>query len=1430
MARLVSIRLVTFAALLATLVAALVALQASGRAAESDKGVLADLISRALSTPTTSVSIGAVDGVLSSNSSISNIVLSDRVGPWLRIDKVRLVWSRLALLRRRLEVDQLTIGHLDVLRRPLPSEAAPPPDATGPQSILPELPVKVIVKQFAVQELSLGEPVIGVAARLDIAGSASLGPPSEGLGLRLTSRRLDAGGEFKALMSYVPDSDRLTLDVNSAEPAGGLFAHLVNLPGLPPASFAFNGAGALDNFRAALDFAAGPDIWAKGSVVVARQGAARRLTLDLNSRIEGLAPGVIRPVFAGETTLEGDVLFNDNSSVTLPGGLHLVSASARLDFEGGKSAGDALDLKVHAGAIPSATAIGKLDLNASIEGPFSGPRIDGAFDAGQVRLAEGSVDHVAATFRAAPTGALTEAATRIPFESRATVSGLALSDPALREAVGPELNLTMRGSAAPNGEATFDALDLAAPNLEAHYSGLLGGAKVHGKLDVTFGDLSRFALVAGRPLRGEAKIAADLDGAPRRGALSAILDGRATHLESGYATLDRITGGELSLAGGARLLRGGGFGFTDLRAAGKHGSARLDGAFAGDKVDLEAKLDLPQANVLDARIAGKAEAVAALTGTPGRLDGKLKATLGKGSLMDRPTSGLALEARASDLFGLLDASATLSGDVDRQPVKGSAHLARRADGGWTVDDLTLSLASANLAGAVTIGADRLADGELTFGAKNLGDLSPLVLTKLSGALQAKIRASAADGRQRIAITADSDRLGVETARIEGLKVDMTIGDLWGARGLSGVAGLSKAEFAGQSAAEVRLTATARSDSSELDFKGNMRGLAVTARGSLSGGPPIALDLASFTAQGAGRRIALAGPATLTYQGDGLDIRNFALRVDAGRLSLAGHAGSTLDLQAKATALPLAALDLVAPGLGLSGMADGEATIRGTPDVPAGDWRLRLKGVSAPQTRDAALPALDVAGSGRLASGRTSLDVAVNAGGSNALRLTGSAPLAADGALDVKIDGRLDAGLANVALSPAGRRAAGALTVAIQLRGTIARPKAQGSIRLSNGEFRDDQTGFKLASIAGSFVANGDTIRIDRLGGKTPNGGSIAVSGDVRLDPVAGFPGALRVTAEHAEIVASEVVAATADMALNLSGPLGRKPNLSGRVTIVSMEIQVPNSFDSVSAPIPGTRHLNPTPTARALLARRAKANAASAAGAPFDATLTLTISAPNRIYVRGRGIYAEVGGDLQVSGPARDPQVTGGFNLLRGSLSLLGKRLVFTHGQVRFHGDLTPELDLVAETTAAEVTARVSVTGPATQPVFAFTSNPSLPEDEILSRVLFQNASGNLSPFQALELANAVASLTGRGDAFERLRKSLGVDDLNISSSASGGPTVGVSRALSDRISVRATTGVRPQDNGVSVDLDVGRHVRLKAGVDASGGSNAGAAAEWEFK
>jgi translocation and assembly module TamB len=107
------------------------------------------------------------------------------------------------------------------------------------------------------------------------------------------------------------------------------------------------------------------------------------------------------------------------------------------------------------------------------------------------------LDHISASFRAAPNGPVNQETTRIAFEGQGAMSGLALADPTLARAIGGEAKLALRGTASVGGEISFDTLDLTSDDLEARYSGLLSSKKAHGRLEITGRDLSRFALLAG---------------------------------------------------------------------------------------------------------------------------------------------------------------------------------------------------------------------------------------------------------------------------------------------------------------------------------------------------------------------------------------------------------------------------------------------------------------------------------------------------------------------------------------------------------------------------------------------------------------------------------------------------------------------------------------------------------------------------------------------------------------------------------------------------------------------------------------------------------------------------------------------------------------------------------------------------------------------
>ncbi|WP_162559423.1 translocation/assembly module TamB domain-containing protein [Microvirga sp. 17 mud 1-3] len=1403
------------------------------RSAEEDRGFLADLISRALSTPSTRVSIGAVEGALSSDATIRNITIADRDGVWLRLDSARLVWRRLALLSRRLEVDRLDIGKLEILRRPLPAEEEVP---GADQPLLPELPVSVQVRDFALRELALGQPILGVPAQLSATGAASLGSPSEGLNLRFDARRLDAPGQLTARLLYASENLQLTLALD--EPAGGILARASNIPGLPPVKLDLSGTGTLDAFGAQLTFDAGDTIGAKGQANLRRAGSARLLDIDTQARIEGLLPSIAAPVFAGTTTLNAQISFADDSSVEIPQ-LSVASHTARLDVAGRVATGGMLDLKVTARALPTVEGktvaglaeIRKLAFDGSISGPLASPLVGGKLDAEDVRLPSGRFGKIAATFSTSPNGPLSEKTTRIAFSADASASGVVLTDPALANAVGTQLTLTLRGTGTPDGTANVEAAHLTTRTFDATYAGQLGSREAQGKLSLTAQDLSRFADIASLRLRGALALTADVTGLLSPGPVIASLNGNATRFATGIAPVDGLIGGQLTLTGTVQTLRGNGFGFRDLLLKGAYADLRLNGDGTFERVDLNAALQLPDLSRADGRLTGRATAAATLTGSLSRLMAEAHAQVDDATALGRPVPRLALEASVGDLTGHPAMHATLSGEIDRKPVSGTLHVSQNPEGAWSVDPLDVKVGSATIVGQVSVSADRLAAGQIKVDARNLDDLSPLVLTRLSGDMAGTLILSSESGRQNASLRANGSRLRAAEINIDRFTADLSATDLYARPIIDGSLAVDRARIAGQDISQIRLDAKGSPAASDINLSAKASGFDLTARGRVVPAMPTRLEIATLVARRDRRQISLAQPATLIFDGGTVDIQRFSLAVDRGTISVEGRVGTEIDLTLDARAVPLSAVDILVPGTGLAGALNGSARMSGTASRPAGSWRLRVSDLVAPQTRNLGLPAVDLSAEGELRNGRTSINATANAGRAGTLRVSGDAPLDASGSLNLAVQGRIDLGIANGYLSISGQSVTGVANVDARIAGTAQAPSVNGSANLTGGSFTDAVQGVRLSDIHGRVVARDTDITIEQLVASTRNNGRLSATGRVRIDPSAGFPGEIRITGQHAELVSNDIVTTTADLALSLSGALARNPHIDGEVRIASMEVRIPERLPATIRPLTGTKHVDPTPTAAARLALAAKAKARSRRAPPFDAALNLTVSAPNRIYVRGRGIQAELGGNLQLTGNLANPVAIGAFELRNGRLTVVGTRLDFTRGNLTFTGDLTPALDFAAETRAGDVTAQVFVTGTAREPRFTFSSDPDLPQDEVLSRILFSKASGGLSVGQALQLAQVAAQFAGGGgdDVFESLRKSLGVQGLDISFGADGSPAVGISKALSDRVSVGVKAGASAEQSGVSVDIDVTRRIRIQGEVGANGSTSVGVGAEWEY-
>ncbi|TQI76476.1 autotransporter secretion inner membrane protein TamB [Bosea sp. AK1] len=1406
--------------------------------AQTDRGVVADLISKALSSSTSQVSIGEVNGALSSDVEIRDIVLSDRDGAWLRLDRVRLIWTRSALLLRRLDVDRLEIGKLEILRKPAPQPAGAAPPSNEP--ILPELPLKVIIRALQLNELALGEPVLGVAARLSASGAARLGPPNEGLDLKLEAKRLDMGGLFDVTMSFVPESTRLQLAAKLDEPAGGLISKVAGLPGEPPVKLDLKGDGPLDSFRSSLVFTAGPTIGADGSATLTRAGTERQLALALDARIEGLMPAPVAPVFAGSTRLDGSVGFRDDSGIDIRN-LALVSALARLDVLGRYNSDKTLDLRVTAASRPneggrtvaSGTEIGKLAFDATIRGPVAGPTVVAKLDANDAKLPAGQFGKLALSFNATPTGTIGEPGTRIALTSDGEASGIVLADKALMRAVGDKVTFTLRGTGQDDGTADFEMLKLALSGVELDYKGKLGQARMLGQLKAVLPDLARLSGLAGRPLGGRADITADLDATPRTNNYTATLAGKAERLATGEAALDRLLAGSLTLAGRVNALAGD-YTVSGLRVAGQHAAFTADGSIGQQQSDLKLALNLPDLKRADPRLSGRGDVTAQITGPQNRLDATARIAVANATALARPIPRLTIDAVAKDLQGALDASVTLAGEVDSKPATGSLHLARQPDDGWNLSTLDFALGSIRLNGGLTLDPASRAAGRLTLTARNLDDLSALALTKLGGQLDADIVLAAPEGRQDIDLTARGSRLVGPSLTIDKLDARANARDIYGRPMLDAAIAIDRAVAAGEAISGIRFDSKGAPDASAFTLSANARGFALKGAGRLVPGEPLKLELASFDARRDGRAITLANPAAFSFPASGVEIANLALRIDKGRVTLDGRAGETLDLRFAARDVPLSAASIAVPSLKLGGTLNAEAQIKGKPGDLSGPWKLRIAQLVAPETRQAGLPPVEIQGEGALKGDAAGISATVNAGKGASLTLRGTAPLNATGPLDLTAQGRVDAALANTMLAAGGQRVTGAVALDMRAGGTASAPRLSGNATLTGGSFTDALQGIRFNAIEARIAANGDNLTIERASARTPNGGTISASGQVKVDPVAGFPGNIRIRGDRAQLVSSGLVTAVAGLNLEITGPLAQRPRLGGRIDIASLEVSVPDRLPATLRPVDGIKHVNAKGAAAARLAAARKAQKAKGRGgraAPaFDAALALTVSAPSKVFIRGRGIDAELGGEIRVGGTSSAPALDGGFELRRGRLSVLTQRLDFSRGRLTFAGGLIPDLDFIAQTSAGDVTARIIISGPADQPVFAFTSQPELPPDEVLSRLLFARASGSLSAFQALQLAQAAAQFAGGGgdDTFERLRKSLGVDNLDIQM-GEGGPTVGASRYISDNVSVGVKVGSKPEDSGVSVGIDVTKRLKLQAETGADGSAAVGIGAEWEY-
>jgi len=1314
--------------------------------------------------------IEGLSGDLFRDFRIRKLTIADEAGVWLEAENIALQWNYLQLLRRQFHAERLTAEEVRVLRRPI---LTPKKDETG------GLPVRIVIDQAKLR-LALSPEFSYERGLYDVTASLDLRRQGRGQAGEIQARSLLRPGDHLDARFDLGKTRPLLIDVSALESQGGAIAGSLGLPADQAFRLEVDAVGAMaeGRFEAIAQSGDTTPLRANGGWNPQGGRAVGRLALDASSLTAPVAARL------------GSVVTFDIQGQGVDDGLYNITA---------RLAADNLTLRAVGQAHPGERRTGPQGLSLVAE-TNQLSQLTGGPETGAARLA----------------GVLRGQADDMTFAGEVGVQSLAAGGYALRRVSGPiELTRNRRGvavdadltGAGGTGDGYLAALLGTAPTLSLTAERLADGRILVRKLDAAGTGLALQAsgargVFGGLNVRGSTRLSNLAEA--RAGAAGQVsftwsaergrqadapwrlrLDGRGQDLATGYAQLDELLGGAPQIEARATLA-GGRFALDSAMLDGQRLQAESAGVYGPDgalrfKVDWSAQGPLSAG---PAEFTGDAEGTGALTGTLGAPQLDLTARFDE---IDVPRMPLR-DARLTVSFGRSrsEGSAgqvTLAADSQYGPARARADFALPASG-VNLSDIALDAGGVTLAGDLTLRRSTPSRADLQLA---IGPGALISRGEVTGSVQI------VDGPD--APLADLDLTAREVVPVGS---DLAI-------------------------VAARLSASGPVDqlSYQLSASGGYSGERwnVTGQGALAE----AETARTLTFMGEGgygdREMSTVQPAIFRF-GDGVRSGQILLATsDNGRINIdARLAGALAEIEAQITDV---GLDVLNPDL--AGRVNANLTLTGRGEELVGSLGARLsdaRGRGAPRAQglDATLEAVlndDILTINAEATNeqglRAEADLSLpTVASAKPLRLAINRQAAVRG--QVFADGDVEPLWA--LLIDGDRTLGGRVRLNGRIAGTLADPVLTGSAAMENGRFDDAPTGLSLRQINVAATLAERTIEVSEARAVDGVGGRVDGSGQISLyrGGVSGF----RLRLNGFRLIDNDIAEADASGEVTINRNAEGRVRLSGDLTIDQAEVAAnpptPSGVVSIDV-IERNRplELDLRQNLRAAPQRRGEGWA-----------LDVKLNAARGIFIRGRGLDVEMSLDAAVTGSTSRPILSGEARVVRGDYEFAGKRFEFDErGVVQL--STSPQnirLNLTATRDDPALTAVIRVSGTAAKPSIRLTSTPALPDDEVLSQVLFGRSASQLSTIEAAQLAAALSSLAGGGgfDIVGNLREFAGLDRLSLGGNEVSGVTVAGGKYLTDDVYLEIIGGGRAGATA-QVEWQVRRNLSIISRLTGEGDS-----------
>gem|GEM_PF-6120861 len=371
----------------------------------------------------------------------------------------------------------------------------------------------------------------------------------------------------------------------------------------------------------------------------------------------------------------------------------------------------------------------------------------------------------------------------------------------------------------------------------------------------------------------------------------------------------------------------------------------------------------------------------------------------------------------------------------------------------------------------------------------------------------------------------------------------------------------------------------------------------------------------------------------------------------------------------------------------------------------------------------------------------------------------------------------------------------------------------GDFDIKNASYKNLLYGTEINNINLKGTAYSDYIHITSFTATGINNGTLSSQGIISLTPQK--QSTLIFKTKAFTPIIDDMISVTVDSLLKVTG-FGKNLMLSGDIALNNMNILLPDIQN------------NDIPKLNIVRKQDTKENIETEKISLLDSIKTnINLVVTEGAKISGFGLKGFPFGRLNIQNKLADPKVNGQIKIARGSMEILGKSFQISNGGI-YLKETKPLLNVEATRTIDDTTITLNLKGTIDNPIISFYATPAIPQDEVIALLVFGKNKDELSPFQALRLANAFYQLSrgksgvgGKFDVLGNTERFLNIDHLTINSDSNNAISIGVGKYINDKIYVGTDYNPSTTDSAFLLELKLSDTLTLKTRLtNASQGTN----------